>query len=192
MKRFLLFAALLALLTACSGQAQPPAPPTADINATVAALAGTMMAGTLTAQPTETPLPTSTPLPPTETPLPPTETPTNTPEPTIPPTPIPFYGEFAPAGLPYDVNKGHLLFENESSIKKVHLNFNGTTAQGEKPYYYKWTFEERFHRHYMPFGTYNYVIYLGDKKMFSGSFRINHFDKITFFLYDDKIIIVGP
>ncbi len=191
MKRFFLTLLLLTVLTACSGQAQEPVP-TVDVNATIAAISSTMMAGTLTAQPTETPLPTSTFTPePTATfTLTPEPTATFTPEPTA--TLPPFYGEFIPAGLPSGVLKGYILFENETKISPVHLNIHGTTAQGERPYYYKWTFEERQHRHYLPFGTYDYVIFLGDKKMFSGSVRINNFDKTTFFIREDKVVIVGP
>jgi hypothetical protein len=191
MKRFLLIATLFALLTACGGQAQTPAP-TVDVQATISSLSGTMAAGTLTAQPTATLTPTSTPEPPTETPVPPTETATPSPEPTGTPTLPVFYGEFAPAGLPSGVNKGYILFENETKIKPIHLNINGTTAQGERPYYYKWTFEERQHRLNIPFGTYDYVVFLGDKKLFVGTFRINNFDKTTFFIRDDKVVIVGP
>jgi hypothetical protein len=191
MKRLLLTLTLLTMLTACNGPAQAPAP-TVDINTTIAALSGTMMAGTLTAQPTETPLPTST-----FTPQP-TATSTITPEPTLTFTPEPtatlppFYGEFTPAGLPVGVNKGYILFENETKIKPVHLNIHGTTAQGERPYYYKWTFETRQHRLDIPFGTYDYVIFLGDKKIFSGSVRINNFDKTTFFIRETKVVIAGP
>ncbi|PWH13922.1 MAG: hypothetical protein DDG60_09435 [Anaerolineae bacterium] len=191
MKRFAFLFILLALLAACSGPAQTPVP-TVDVNATIAALSGTMMAGTLTAQPTQTPTATTTFTPePTATfTLTPEPTATFTPEPTA--TFIPFYGEFTPAGLPAGVDRGYVLFQNDSSIKTVHLNIQGTTAQGERPYYYKWTFEERQHRHNLPFGTYQYVIFLGEKKMFSGSFRIYNYDKTTFFIRDDKIVIAGP
>lgn len=190
MKKNLLLFTLFTFLTACS-QTQAPVP-TVDVNATIAAMSGTMMAGTLTAQPTQTPLPTSTFTPePTATfTVTPTPTETHTPTPTA--TLPPFYGEFAPAGLPNGVNKGYLLFENETDISPIHLNFHGTTAQGEKPYYYKWTFETRQHRHNIPFGTYDYVIFLGDKKIFSGTIRINNFDKTTFFIRKDKVVIVGP
>jgi len=191
MKRLFLILTMLTVLTACGGQAQAPVP-TVDVNATIASLSGTMMAGTLTAQPTQTPLPTSTFTPE------PTATFTLTPEPSATPTPEPtatlppFYGEFAPAGLPDGVNKGYVLFENETKIKPVHLNFQGTTLQGERPYYYKQTFEERQHRFNPPLGTYTYVIYLGDKKMFSGSLRLTGPDKTTFFIRDDKVVISGP
>ncbi len=191
MKRFFLTLTLLTMLTACGGQAQTPAP-TVDVNATIAALSGTMMAGTLTAQPTETPLPTSTFTPePTATfTITPEPTATFTPEPTA--TLPPFYGEFTPAGLPAGVIKGYVLFENETKIRPVHLNIHGTTAQGERPYYYKWTFETRQHRLDIPFGTYDYVIFLADKKIFSGSVRINNTDKTTFFIRDTKVVIAGP
>jgi len=191
MKRFLLMAALLTVLTACGGQTQP-ATPTVDVNATIAALSGTMMAGTLTAQPTQTPLPTGTFTPePTATfTLTPTPTETLTPTPTA--TLPPFYGEFVPAGLPASIHRGYILFENETKIRPVYLNIQGTTEQQERPVYYRYTFEERQHRYDIPFGTYQYVIFLGEKKMFSGSFRINNFDKTTFFIRDEKVVIVGP
>ncbi len=191
MKRFFLILILLTVLTACSSQAQSPAP-TVDVNATIAALSGTMMAGTLTAQPTETPLPTSTftPQPTATFTLTPTLTETLTPTPTA--TLPPFYGEFVPAGLPNGVNRGLVLFENETQIRPVHLNIQGTTAQGEKPYYYRWTFDESRHKYDLPFGTYDYVIFLGEKKIFSGSVRIYNFDKTTFFIREDKVVIAGP
>lgn len=191
MKRSFFLLVLMTLLVGCGGEAQTPVP-TVDVNATIAALSGTMMAGTLTAQPTHTPTATATFTPePTATfTLTPEPTATFTPEPTA--TVIPFYGEFAPAGLPAGVNKGYVLFQNESKFKPIHLNIQGTTEQGEKPYYYKWTFEERQHRHDLPFGTYQYVIFLADKKMFSGTFRIYNFDKTTFFIRDDRIVIAGP
>ncbi len=191
MKRFFLTLTLLTMLTACGGQAQTPAP-TVDVNATIAAISGTMMAGTLTAQPSQTPLPTST-----FTPQP-SATFTITPEPTATFTPEPtatlplFYGEFTPAGLPASINRGYILFENETKIRPVTLNIQGTTDQQERPVYYRYTFEERQHRYNIPFGTYQYVIFLGEKKIFSGSFRINNFDKTTFFIREDKVVIVGP
>lgn len=191
MKKFINWGLLLAFtLAACAPAPEPE--PTPDIPGTTEALAREMVSGTLTAMPTntlpptETLLPTETPLP-SETPLP-TETLTPTAEPTLPP----FYGEFAPAGLPSGVNKGYVLFQNETKIKPVHLNIHGTTAQGERPYYYKWTFHESQHRWDLPFGTYDYVIFLGEKKIFSGSVRINNSDKTTFFIRDDKVVIAGP
>lgn len=195
MKRFFLTLTLLALLTACSGQAQTPAP-TVDVNATVAAFSSTMMAGTLTAQPTDTPLPTPTststftPEPTATFAITPTSTETLTPTPTV--TLPPFYGEFTPAGLPAGVRRGYILFENETKISPVYLNITGKAERQDKPVYYRYTFEGRQHRYEIPFGTYDYVIFLGEKKMFSGSFRINNFDKTTFFIRDNKVVIIGP
>jgi hypothetical protein len=192
MKKPILLMTLLAVMfSACAPAAEPV--PTVDTQATIEALALEIVAGTLTAMPTETPLPTETSTP-TETPLP-TETPTETPtlEPTITPTLPVFYGEFTPAGLPTGVNRGYLLFQNDSKINPIYLNFQGTTDQGERPYYYKWTFEGRQHRWDIPFGTYNYVIYVGDRRVHSGTVRINNSDKTTFFIREEnKLNIAGP
>jgi hypothetical protein len=193
MKKTIIWIVLLSfVLAACAPAATPEPLPTVDIMGTTEALAKEMVSGTLTAMPTNTPLPTSTFLP-TEIPLPsetptPAETATPTPAPTLPP----FYGEFAPAGLPKDVNRGYILFENETKIRPVSLNITGTTTQGERPYYYVWTFHESQHRWDLPFGTYNYVVFLGDKKMFSGEFRISNWDKTTFYIRENKVVIAGP
>ncbi|PKN91735.1 MAG: hypothetical protein CVU44_17630 [Chloroflexi bacterium HGW-Chloroflexi-6] len=193
MKKTIIWIVLLSfVLAACAPAATPEPTATPDIMGTTEALAKEMVSGTLTAMPTNTPLPTATSLP-TETPLPsetplPAETATPTPAPTLPP----FYGEFAPAGLPQGVDKGYILFENETNIRPVSLNISGTTAQGARPYYYVWTFHESQHRWDLPFGTYNYVIFLGDKKTFYGSFRINNTDKTTIFIKDNKVVIAGP
>ncbi len=78
MKRLVVLFFLMSLLAACTGAAQTPVP-TVDVNATIAALSGTMMAGTLTAQPTHTPTATAT--------FTPEPTATSTPEPTATFTP---------------------------------------------------------------------------------------------------------
>jgi len=189
-KTFTWIMLLVVGLSACA-PATPPTP-TPDIPGTTEALAREIVSGTLTAMPTNTLPPTETPLP-TETP-PPSETPTETPSPTptITPTLPPFYGEFIPAGLPAGVNKGYILFENETKISPIHLNIQGTTEQGERPYYYKWSFEGRQHRWDLPFGTYDYVVFVGDKKIFYGSFRIYNTDKTTFYIRDNKVVIAGP
>jgi hypothetical protein len=191
-KNLLLLFAISLLIAACAPAATPEPSATPDIPGTTEALAQEIVASTLTAMPTNTLTPTAT-FTPTETPLPTatfTETPTL--EPTATATLIPFWGEFAPAGLPQGVNKGYILFENETNIKPVYLNIQGTTEQGERPYYYKWSFEERQHRWDLPFGTYTYVIFLGEKKMFTGTFRINNYDKTTFFIRENMVKIVGP
>ena len=193
MKKIIIWIILLSfLLAACAPAVTPEPTPTPDIMGTTEALANEMVSGTLTAMPTNTSLPSETPLP-TETPLPSeTPTPAETATPTAAPTLPPFYGEFAPAGLPAGVDKGYILFQNETKIKPIHLNIQGTTTQGEKPYYYVWTFHESQHRWDLPFGTYDYVIFVGDKKTFYGSFRVSNWDKTTFFIRDNKVVIAGP
>lgn len=191
-KLFLLIILFAILLSGCSPAESIPPTATVDIPGTTEALAGTIVAGTLTAMPTNTAPPTETPLP-TET-LPPTATETETPTstPTIAATLPPFYGEFAPAGLPAGVDKGLVKVSNETKIKTVSLNIQGTTAQGERPYYYRWTFSESSYVFSLPFGTYNYVIFVGEKLMYSGAFRIYNYDKTTIFIRDGKVVIVGP
>ena len=191
-KTILWMLSMVILLAACAPAVQGEPTATPDIAGTTEALAQEIVSGTLTAMPTATPTATETATP-TETSTPsmtPTETATL--EPTATATLPPFYGEFAPAGLPQGVDKGFVLFENETNITPVYINISGTTAQGERPYYYKWNFSERQHRWNLPFGTYNYVIFLGEKKVFYGSVRIYNYDKTTIFIREDKVKIVGP
>lgn len=192
MKKFVYAIFLLTFgLAACAPAAEPV--PTVDIQATAGAMAQEIVAGTLTAMPTATATATEPPIP-TETPVP-SETPTETPspEPTITPAVQILYGEFAPAGLPDGINRGYVLFENESKINPIYLNFQGTTAQGELPYYYTFRFEGRQHRWDLPFGTYNYVIYVGEKRMHSGTVGIANYDKTTFFIREEnRLNIAGP
>ncbi|MHB8135580.1 MAG: hypothetical protein ACYDH1_15320 [Anaerolineaceae bacterium] len=76
------------LIIACTS-ATPSVVPTLDQAVIVAAAVETIsaqMTDTAIRNPSPTPLPTQTPIPPTATPLPPTETPANTQEPTLAPT----------------------------------------------------------------------------------------------------------
>ncbi|PKN84257.1 MAG: hypothetical protein CVU46_14720 [Chloroflexi bacterium HGW-Chloroflexi-8] len=76
------------LIIACTS-APPSVVPTLDQAVIVAAAVETIsaqMTDTAIRNPSPTPLPTQTPIPPTATPLPPTETPANTQEPTLAPT----------------------------------------------------------------------------------------------------------
>ncbi len=190
MKKNLLLIILLALLSACQGAGASPTP-TSDVNATIVALSEAMTAGTLTAQPTETTVPSATPEPPTPTPIPLTETPTPTLEPTATLTPEPFYGTLDPLGSG-DNKTGLFLIENNTGEPEITVTINGYTHEGNpKPIYiaYKVTNTLRFD---IPWGDYQYVVQIGKKKTLTGSFIIRNFDKTTMRVSLQKVIVVGP
>lgn len=177
-------------LSACA-PATPPAP-TPDEAATISALAQTMVAETLTAVPTLTATP-----PPSATPIPASATPAET---TIPgatasaaplASPTLFEGTLAPAGLPNDERVGWIVLSNESDFKDGTITLNGVTSVGEKPVYFSYAFT-RLLKFYLPWGTYKYYITAGDKKHFSGEFRINNWDKTTIVIRNDKLLVRGP
>jgi hypothetical protein len=189
MKRLLLILTLLALLSACA-PAQTPQP-TLDVAATIESLSGTMTAGTLTALPTATTQPSSTPELPTATLTLPTETSTPTLEPTATLTPEPFFGTLDPLGAG-DYKTGLFLIENNSGEAFIIVNISGTTNQGNpKPWYYtdKITSTTLFN---IPWGDYSYSVQIGTKKTLSGSFIIRNKDKTTMRVSKDKVIVVGP
>jgi hypothetical protein len=203
MKRFL-FTLLITstLLTACGPAATPQ--PTLDIAATINSVAGTMAAGTLTAQPTSTPVPTSTftPEPPTATMPLPTETSnapaaaTATATPALGPvvetaTPEPFFGTLDPLGAS-TYKQGLFRIDNNSGEKEVIVNIYGNTNQGNpKPVYmaYKVTLSFLFD---IPYGDYQYTVQVNTKKIYTGSFIIRNKDKTTMRIMKDKVIVVGP
>jgi hypothetical protein len=190
MKNYLLLALLLVLLCAgCAPAVKVTPSATFDIPATTEALAGTIVAGTLTAMPTRTPPPTQTetPIPPTETPLPPTET--ASPSPTL--TPEPFFGTLAAAGLPNNGKMGFIKVDNNSDFMPITLTIQGVTASGEKPIYIAYKIERSF-TFEIPFGSYTYVVDLAGKRTLSGDFRINNYDKTTINIQNNKVIITGP
>ncbi len=180
MKRNLILITLAAVvLSACGPNAAASTPATVDSQATAEALAGTMVAQTMAAMPTTTPLPpteTATPLPPTETPTPlPSET--ATPEATATgsatslPTPINRYDRPAP-----------LLLVNNSD-HTVDLWISG-------PAYFHEVFKQD-NTIYVPLGTYTFVAYVG-KKTFSGTMFINNPDKWTLVFFNDKYNFNSP
>ncbi len=205
-KLWKIFLPLAFLLAACG-----PAPATApaiDAVATIDSYAATMIAEALTAMPTPTTPPTETPAPlPTETPLAlPSDTPSSQPadatatlEPSATPdlfypatkTPTPFLGTLAPLGLD-GLPLGVFLIENNTEYKnRVLVSIYGVTSPGEKPVYYAYEIGTRFLFN-IPFGTYNYTVNIADKKTFTGSFRINNYDKTTMRISLTKIQILGP
>jgi hypothetical protein len=179
---------LIILLPACGPIPTPR--PTPDIPATTSAMSGTIVAGTLTALPTATSISTETPLPPTETPttLP---QPTGTATPTETTTPIPLEGQFSPAGVGGGVPIGTFRIENNTK-EKVNVSINGVTKPGDKPVYYSYSAVTSSFNFDILWGDYQYVVYIGTKKMMSGAFIIRNDDKTTMRIYMDKVVVVGP
>ena len=188
MKQTLIVLLLIAALLAACGPAPTPAP-TVDINATLNAMSGTMVAGTLTAQPTLTPPPTETPLPTATPTLVDTPTPTATPIPTVAPTGAPFVGCFVPTGA----SSLTAPFKLENLTKKtVSVFINGTTREGDHtiscsydlPKYGSVIFT-------LWWGNYKYWVEIPGRGTLNGSFWINDTDKATMRI-TDKGIQIGP
>lgn len=193
MKQTLIVLLLIAALLAACGPAPTPAP-TVDINATLNAMSGTMIAGTLTAQPTATTPPTATPLPPSATPTLPL--PTDTPGvfvPTAAPTAVatgqPFIGCFVPTGT--TSLTAPFKLENLTT-KTVSVFINGTTREGDHtiscsydlPKYGSVIFT-------LWWGNYKYWVEVPGRGTFDGSFWINDVDKATMRI-NLKGIQIGP
>ncbi len=185
MKRTLIVSLLISALLAACGPAPTPQP-TVDIEATVLALSGTMVASTLTAQPTATPLPTDTPTPP-----PPTETPT--PMATLTPTETAtsqvFVGCFAPAGA-NNIPVGVFRIENNTK-ETLRVYLNGVSASGDKTVNCSYIVTLSFNTEII-FGHYDYSVQIGTKRTIEGSLIITNDDKTTMRVYDKKVVVVGP
>ena len=204
MKKFALIISMLVILGAC-GPAPTPAP-TPDLNATMSALSGTMVAATLTAQPTNTLVPTKTTLPTeTATSLPPTETPAALPvgtlDPSLPtatlgpalpgvPTPTVFQGTFVPGDLT-GLQVAILRVENLSGVKEIIVTITGVTVPREIPVYlsYKITGALNFNIYT---GSWQYKIEIPNKRFMTGAFRQTNKDKTTMKVYLQKVVILGP
>ncbi|MCX6064231.1 MAG: hypothetical protein NT121_00515 [Chloroflexi bacterium] len=185
MKQVSFLLVLMFLLTAC-GAAPTPAAATPDVQATISAYSGTMVAATLTAQPTNTLVPTNTALP-TGTPTP---TETVTPEILIPTaTQTAFVGSFVPGnteGLP----TGLIRVENYTGQELV-FTMDGVTKTRSVPVYVSWKINGVY-MFSIPWGTYNYRIVIGDKRTLTGIVGIANKDKTTFKVYNNKVAILGP
>lgn len=185
MKRILIFLLLISSLLAACGPAPTPEP-TADIIATAKSISQTMVAGTLTAQPTATPLPTDTPTPPLPTDTP-TATVTATSTETL--TPVPFVGCFAPAGvgnIPTD------LFRFENNTKQtLRISLNGVSFTGNQTVNCSYIVTLSYNVEII-WGNYNYAVQIGTKKTIQGTFMINNDDKTTMHIYDNKVAVTGP
>ncbi len=185
MKRLLVsLLGLIMALTACGPKAPPTVDPT-EVYRTAYVMARTAAAETLTAMPTNTSLPTDTPTASptaTQTPIPPTDTPTAT------LTPAPSSGQVAPnPNLKF--NYGLLRFENNSG-EEVQVILNCIDPQGY-PIYYEYTFKSSMNIQ-ASLGSYSYLVYVGKKRSFSGSFSISGPDKTTIKVFLNKVVISGP
>lgn len=165
------------VLSACGPNASAPTAEPVDPQATALALAETMVAQTMAA------MPTATPVPPTATAIPPTETPTSLPTETA--TPEATATETA-TSLPTAINRfdrpAPLLLVNNSDYT-VELWITGPAI-----------FHESFKHDntiYVPLGTYTFVAYVG-KKTFSGTMFINNPDKWTLIFFNDRYNFNSP
>jgi len=186
MKQILIALCSIALLAAC-GPAPTPEP-TVDVNATISAMSGTMVAGTLTAQPTATVIPTDTftptPPPPTETPIP-----SETPTPTETVTPQIFAGCFAPVGVGH-ISKGVFRIENNTK-ETLRVYLNGVSFSGDKTVNCSYIVTTSFNTELI-FANYDYSVQIGTRKTIYGNFIIVNDDKTTMRVFDNKVVVVGP
>lgn len=200
MKRFSFFIVLVILLTAC-GPTPTPAP-TPNLAATAAILSGTMVAGTLTAQPTNTLAPTATPLPTATPTLAPTETATPAASPTLDPlappptldpalaTPTVFVGQVT-SGNFEGLTQAILHVENWTGVKEIIVTINGTTIPREQALYLS----------YKVTGSYNISLYTGrwqirveipGKRFLETGYVQGSKDKTTLKVYLNKLVLTGP
>lgn len=200
MKQFGLILGMLIWLSACGPVPTPM--PTPNLEATMSSISGTMVAATLTAQPTQTPIPSATPLPTETATLPPTETPTPAatatldpfaPPPTVDPalaTPTAFVGVMTSGnfeGLPQAI----LRVENLTGVKEIIVTVNGSTIPREQALYLS----------YKVTGGYNILLYTGrwqirveipGKRFLETGYVQGNKDKTTLKVYLNKLVLTGP
>ena len=187
MKRTVICAILtLALLAACGPAPRPQ--PTPDILATSQALSATMVAGTLAAQPTATPLPTDTPTRLARLTKTPAATRTSRPRPTKT-IDVPFFGCFTPTGVtnfsaPFKI-------ENQTP-NKIAVFINGVTKTGEHPVNCSYTLKGHDVVIFtIWWGDYTYLVQIPGRTTYQGSFWVNDSDKATMRV-TKKGIQIGP
>jgi hypothetical protein len=203
MKQFGLILALLVLLTSC-GPA-PTAAPTPDLNATMSALSGTMVASTLTAQPTNTLVPTATPLPTETATLAPTETATPAPtatvdplaplatlDPALPglPTPTAFTGSVVQGDLT-GLGTALLQVQNLTGVKEIIVTLTGVTIPREVPLYLSYKVTGGMNITIYP-GSWQVSVEIPGKRFLTSGFRQTNKDKTTLKVYLTKLVILGP
>ncbi|MFZ5923431.1 MAG: hypothetical protein ACOYY3_20495 [Chloroflexota bacterium] len=181
MKRVLIVAlAAILSLTACGPAAQ--AQPTADPQLTAEALVGTIVAQTMQA------IPTATPLPPTETPLPPSATPTSTVEaPAVPSdtaTPTQELAVWTSTAVEYGPNFVRLKLINNSTLGCYWVQFAGGETYSISVCSTAFLYIRK--------GSYAYVVYFGLQRTFEGGITLSHKDQHAFEVYDDRVKFVIP
>ena len=195
MKRSGLLLVFVFIFTACATPSAPPTP-TPDLPATVLALAGTMIASTLTAQPSKTPAPTQTPLPTATIQASETATPelvgTFTPDPIQSglASPTAWSGTFSP-GNTAGLDEAFLLIENNTGSKEIIVTLNGTTVLRSQPVYYSYKVTGRLVISILQ-ARYQYIIQIPNKRIFTGTFGQMKKDKSTIRVELNKVVITGP
>ncbi|MEX2161199.1 MAG: hypothetical protein WD751_04715 [Anaerolineales bacterium] len=186
--RIILLTSLLSIfLAACAAGGLNAA----DAQATAHDLAGTAVAITLAALPTNTSVPTSTPEPsPTPSPLA-SDTPTLEPSAT-------FTATFAPTWTPYGQMESTQLgtAQADKADQNAPLQISNQSGEDEITF----TLLSPVHQEYqikngltliLPEGTYTYRVRL-EKKTMNGSFTITNGDKHVLTIYADKVHFAGP
>ena len=204
MKRFGLFLILMFVVSACGQAPTPTATP--DVQSTAAAVANTMVAGTLTAMPTATLAPTATPLPPTAT-IAPTEAPAATDAPTAAPgavataapaatqavgpqaTPTMFFGTTV-AGNTNNLTTAYLLIQNLSGEKVVYVTLTCHTALGALITYNVSVTKSTVVVDVV--GSYTALVQIPNKRYMSIAWSQTNKDKSTLSIYLTKLAVHGP
>lgn len=198
MKKTGLLIVFALVLSACGQAPTPMATP--NIQQTIEVVSSTMIAETLTAQPTPSTVPSNTPEPTATPTILPTETPTPDPasitlvspttDPVNGPTETPWSGTLSPGntdGLP----KGFLRIENNTGVKEITISMTGITLTREQPIYLAYKVTGALNLVIL-WARYDYVIQVPGKIIFKGKFTQNNKDKTTIRVLPNKVVIVGP
>ncbi len=181
MKR-VIFVALAAMISLSACGPATPAQPTDDPRLTAEALVGTIVAQTLQA------IPTATPIPPTETPLPPSATPTSTMQaPAVPsetPTPTQELAVWTATAVEYGPNFVRLKLINSSTLGCYWVQFAGGENYSASVCSVSFIYIRK--------GSYAYVVYFGLQRTFEGGITLSHKDQHAFEVFDDQVKFITP
>jgi hypothetical protein len=179
--KHVILVALIAMisLTACGPAAQVT--PTADPQLTAEAMVDTIVAQTMQAMPTATPLPPTA----TATLLPPTATPTETPGiPTDTATPTQELAVWTPTAVEYGPNFVRLKLINSSTLGCYWVQFAGGENYSASVCSVSFIYIRK--------GSYAYVVYFGLQRTFEGGITLSHKDQHAFEVFDDRVKFVIP